>query len=178
MVDGWLRVTALGISALMTSTLSLAQISSPPITSLPDLVADRRPLGDERKFFIFHHDNTTLDEARRDLSFCLRYTQPGEGVVPPYFYNWRAGGEGKSATSGSGPYGLVGSLLGELVAGGLERSKRQINMTHCMLPRGYARYRVSEGLWKELNGRDLQASIEAQARLASGPAPPTPKVQP
>ncbi len=173
------RSAVLGALLLAASVPAMAQSSPGPITSVaPDIAADPRPLGDERKFFIFHRADTSLSEARADLAFCFRYVQTGAGILLPYFAAWEGEGPGKAAVYDGGQYGLVGSLIGAMIAGGLERSKRQMNMMHCMIPRGYARYRISEGLWKELNGADRIASIEVQARLAAGPVPPTPRVLP
>lgn len=150
----------------------------PPSVAVPNIAADTRELGDQRKFFIFHQAGTSLDQARADFAFCFRYAQTGPGIVYPYFYAWKGPGAGKAASYDGGQYGLVGSIIGAMIAGGLERSKRQMNMMHCMIPRGYQRYRISEELWKELNGADRPASIEVQARLASGPVPPTPRIAP
>ena len=101
-----------------------------------------------------------LDQARADFAFCFRYTQTGPGIVYPYFHPWNGPGAGKAASYDGGSYGLVGSIIGAMIAGGIERSKRQMNMMHCMIPRGYQRYRISEPLWKELNGGDRLGSIE------------------
>ena len=178
-----LCVAALGVLALEAPALAqVSPPSTPPppmaVIAVPNLAADARPLGDERKFFVFHRADTSLDQARADLGFCFRYAQTGAGILLPYFYAWQGDGAGKAASYDGGQFGLTGALIGALIAGGLERSKRQINMMRCMLPRGYARYRMSEELWKELNGKDRLASVEVQARIATGPVPPTPRVRP
>ena len=171
-------VVALGVAAWAIPALAQEPPPPPPPISIPvpDLAAEVRPLGDERTFFIFHRAATSFDEAHRDLAFCFRYAQTGPGITFPYFYGWQGTAPGKPASYDVGQFGLVGSLIGAMIAGGLERSKRQMNMMHCMIPRGYSRYRVSEGLWKELNGKDMAASIEVQSRLASGPTPSTPAI--
>lgn len=181
-----LRLAVLGVVILtggpaVATAQEVAHPSPPPLlpkAAIPNLAADPRPLGDERKFFVFHRADASLDQARADLGFCFRYAQTGPGILLPYFYGWKGEGAGAKAEYSGGNYGLVGAMIGAMIAGGLERSKRQINMMRCMLPRGYSRYRISEELWKELNGKDRLASIEVQARLASGPVPQTPKVLP
>ena len=166
-------LTALVLSAVAGGSLASAQIP------LPDLAHDSRPLGDEHKFFIFHQHGVTLDQARADLRYCFRYTRTGPGIQMPYFFPFDGRpGAGRPASYDGGQFGLTGALIGAIIAGPIERSKRQINLMRCMLPRGYARYRVSEGLWKELNGNDVAADVEVQARLASGAVPPTPRVLP
>lgn len=183
-----LRIAALGALVLTCwpTIVTAQQVAHPappsspppPAIAVPDIAADPRPLGDERKFFVFHRADTSLAWARADLGFCFRYVQTGAGILLPYFYTWKGEGAGKPAVYDGGQYGLVGAMIGAMIAGGLERSKRQINMMRCMLPRGYARYRISEELWKELNGKDRGQSIDVQARIASGPVPPTPRVLP
>ena len=145
----------------------------------PNFASDTRPLGDERKFFVFHQRGVTLEQARADLSFCFRYAWTGGGLTAPYFMPWDSRpGTSRPVSYDGGNYGLVGAAIGAMIAGGLERSKRQMSMMRCMLPRGYARYRISEGLWKELNGPDTAKAIEVQALIASGPTPPTPRTLP
>jgi hypothetical protein len=75
-------------------------------------------------------------------------------------------------------YGLVGVAIMAIISGPLDRSVRQSRMMRCMLPRGYARYRTSESMWKQLNGKDLAQSILVQAKIASGPVPPTERTLP
>lgn len=178
MVLQGLCVAAMCAVALEASAVAQGSPLATAAIAVPNLAADARPLGDERKFFIFHRTDTSLDEARADLNFCFRYVQTGPGIIFPYFYAWKGHGAGRPAIYDGGQYGMVGALIGAMIAGGLERSKRQMNMMHCMLPRGYQRYRISEPLWKELNGKERVASIEVQARLASGPVPVTPRIVP
>lgn len=154
--------------------------TAPPVVTVPDLASDRRALGDERKYFIFHQQGTSLDQARTDFEYCSRFTVLGAGLVFPDFIpldskpvpanpvNYDFGGQ----------YGLTGVIIGAMIAGPLERGKKQMAMMRCMLPRGYARYRISEELWKEINGKDRLAAIEVQAHLATGPVPTTPRVMP
>ena len=153
---------------------------APPVVIVPDLAADPRVLGDVRKYFIFHQQGTSLDQARADFGYCSRYTMLAGGVVFPAFIplDNRPGSANPVTYDFGGQYGLTGAIIGAMIAGPLERGKKQMAMMRCMLPRGYARYRISEELWKEINGKDRLAAIEVQARLATGPVPPTPRVLP
>lgn len=155
-------------------------LAATPSALVPDIGADQRPLGDERKYFVFHQQGISLDRARADLGYCFRYTVLGGGVVFPAFVplDASAGVANPVTYDFGGQYGLTGAIIGAIIAGPLERGKKQMAMMRCMLPRGYARYRISEELWKEINGKDRAASIEIQARLATGPVPSTPRVLP
>lgn len=158
----------------------LMQAVSPPpplAVAVPNIAADTRPLGDPRKYFLFHQSGLSLDQARADFTFCARYLETGQGVVLPAFHPWEdSDGPGSPAPDYGGQYGLTGLVIGAIIDGPLIHSKRQMNQMRCMLPRGYVRYRVSEGLWKELAKLDLPQLIEVQAQLASGPKLPTPVV--
>lgn len=145
--------------------------------AIPNLNVPQAELGDERKFFVFHKAGVTLDEARADLGFCSRYIPRGQQRFLPDFVAWQHVDPAKPVPTDIG-YGLVGVAIMAIIDGPIDRSVRQTRMMRCMLPRGYARYRTSETLWKQLNSDDLAASVEIQARIASGPVPPTPRTLP
>lgn len=173
----------MGVAFAILAQLAVATGSlppSPPTVTVPDIAADKRPLGDERKYFVFYQQGTTLDQARIDFDTCFRHAVLGAGVVFPAFIplDSRTVSANPASYDFNGQYGLTGAIIGAMIAGPLERGKKQMAMMRCMLPRGYARYRISEELWKEINGKDRAVAIEVQARLATGPVPPTPRVLP
>lgn len=153
---------------------------APPVVTVPDIASGQNALGDVRKYFIFHQQGTSLDQARTDFEYCSRFTVLGAGLVFPDFIplDSRPVPANPVNYDFGGQYGLTGVIIGAMIAGPLERGKKQMAMMRCMLPRGYARYRISEELWKEINGKDRLAEIEVQARLATGPVPTTPRVLP
>lgn len=144
---------------------------------MPDLAIPPGDLGDDRKFFVFHKPGVSFEAAREDLAFCFRYVPRGSQRRYPGFVPWRDTPVAVSAPQNAN-YGLVGVAIAGIIAGPLDRSVRQSRMMRCMLPRGYARYRTSESLWKSLNGKDIEQSILVQAKIASGPVPPTERVLP
>jgi len=168
-------------------TAWLAALSFPSAAqaqAIPDL-KDGQPYGDERKYFVFYQPGVSLDRARADFRHCFRYALVTAERQPTNFYTPEAptnayamGQAAKPPEYSGGNYGLVGLGIASIIDGPLERSRRQMNMMRCMLPRGYERHRVSESMWKSLNGNDLAAAVEVQAQIASGPAPSTPKVAP
>lgn len=167
---------------LQATPVALSAPAQPPSANaasveVPNLAADTERLGNENKFFIFHRPGTTFAEAAADFRFCFRYVHQGMWEAPPAFVPWSEG-NGLKQREPTYSFGLIGGLMGAAVQGGLERSIRQINLTSCMLPRGYNRYRISAGMWRELNGKDLEQSILVQAKIASGPVPSTPRVLP
>jgi hypothetical protein len=144
----------------------------------PDLNLPANALGDERKYFVFHKPGVTVEQATSDLGFCWRFLPHGFQRPIPSFVPWQRSDGVRKAPNTIGPYGLVGDIIGGIVAGPLERSMRQSRMFRCMVPRGYARYRTSEALWKEINMGDAAQAIRIQALIAAGPVPPTPRVLP
>ena len=136
-----------------------------------------KSLGDERKFFVFHKADVGLEQARADLGFCSRYIARGQQRFLPTFVDWQHADPARPVPNNLN-YGLVGVAIMSIIDGPIDRSVRQTRMMRCMLPRGYARFRTSEAVWKQLNSKDLAASIDLQARIASGPVPPTPRTLP
>ena len=159
------------------SVLLFAAAAASAAAQVPNLAADTRPLGDERKFFVFHKTGVSLEETRADLTFCSRYILRGQQRFLPDFVAWKQPDPANPIPNQLN-YGMVGVAIMAIIGPALDRSVRQTRMMRCMLPRGYARYRISEGLWKEINSDDLPTSIEIQARIAAGPTPVTPRTLP
>lgn len=159
----------------------LAQTAPPPASAdevLPDLAVPAGKLGDDRKYIVFHKPGVTVEQAAADLSFCWRFLPHSVAREAPSFVPWLRGEATRHVSYSNGNYGLVGDAIAAIVAGPVERSIRQSRLYRCMVPRGYARYRTSEDVWKLLNTTDDPArSIRLQARIAAGPVPPTPKVE-
>ena len=160
---------------LLNAVIAAAPLSpslpDPATIVVPDIKGDTRPLGNEKKFFVFHRDATSFAEAKADIRFCMRYINQTMFPPIPDYIPWD-----ERAPAGATP--RYAGIIGQIVVDGVARSLRQSNIMRCMLPRGYARYRISEQLWRELNYRDLESSILVQAKIASGPTPPTPRTLP
>lgn len=164
-------ITAL---SLATPVAAGAQTGDAP----PALDIPAKELGDARKYVVFHKPDVTAEQAEADLAFCWRFLARGVQRRAPGFVPWRQTDAPRAAPYGVNPYGLVGDAIGAIIAGPLDRSVRQSRLYRCMLPRGYARYRTSETVWKQLNSDDATRSIRLQALIAAGPTPPTPRVTP
>ncbi len=171
-----------GIAALLLANATGAVAQSPGAPdpagiAVPDLAAAANKLGDERKFFVFHKPGVSFAQAYSDLSFCARYIPHGAMRSVNSFVPWTSEDPLRPQVVTS-QHGLVGAVILGVVSGPLERSNRQTKMIRCMVPRGYARYRTSEALWKSINGEDMARAMAVQARIASGPVPPTPRTLP
>lgn len=166
---------ALGLASAPPVFAQVAAVPDPASIAVPDLAVS--DLGDERKFFFFHKQGVSFHDAYADLSFCSRYIARGQQRSLPAFVNWRRADPAAPIPAGTN-YGLMGAAILAIVDGPIDRSIRQTRMMRCMLPRGYARYRTSEALWKKISNMDVRESVAIQARIASGPLPPTPRTLP
>ena len=145
---------------------------------LADLAASEKDLGDARKYWVLHKPGVSVEQATADLSFCWRFVPHGVQRSSPSFVPWGRGDATRPVVYDGGQYGLVGMAIAGIIAGPIERSIRQTRMFRCMVPRGYARYRVTEAMWKRIYEAEPKAAIATLARIASGPTPPNPRVVP
>lgn len=165
---------------LLWAGAAAAQPAPPmlPGVAVPSLAVPADQLADARKYFLFHQPGISLAQAEADLAFCWRFLPHGLQRKVPGFVAWRRADGPREIPYAIDQYGLTGQIIGAIIAGPLERSARQSRLFRCMVPRGYARYRTSEALWKQLNEGDPATMIRAQAAIASGPVPPTPRIVP
>jgi len=174
-----LGMFVMGATALIGTCCANAQEAPAISETLPNLNVPEQEWGDDRKYVILHKTGVSVTEAEADFRFCWRFLPHGVQRRSPSFIPWRQTEATRSVTYDGGPYGLVGTAIGAIIQGPLERSVRQSRLYACMLPRGYARYRTSEDVWSLLNDdANPQKSIRLQALIAAGPVPPTPRMEP
>ncbi|MEP2734991.1 MAG: hypothetical protein ABJP34_01740 [Erythrobacter sp.] len=169
-----MRTACAAICLCAAATGASAQDAKP---SLPDLTADAKELGDERKYVVFHKTGISFEAARRDLSACARHSARSQHRSAGDFVPWGEDDKGNVVNYDGGQYGMVGAVMASIIDGPLNRSVRQTIMIRCMTPRGYTRYRAGKDQWQELfEKRDDWIPIAAV--IASGPVPPTPEAKP
>ena len=168
----------LGPTLLALGAAPVAAQNAPPqpIVTVEELAAAEKDLGDPRKYWVLHKPGVSVEQASADLTFCWRFVPHGVQRSTPSFVPWRKRDANRPVSYTGGPYGLVGAAIGAIISGPLERSIRQSRMFRCMVPRGYARYRVTEDLWKRIYQAEPAQAIATLAAIASGPMPPTPEV--
>ena len=135
---------------------------------------------DFNKFFYFHRDNTSFEEAYADIRECDALAS-GSSIYM---------GDNSGATAAAmTQYGLlpgaIGGAIGSVVADAIfgsaaRREQRRVNLRNCMGFKQYQRYGLTRDLWTSFNfeeglGRKrepvrLQA-LAIQALVASGPKP-------
>jgi hypothetical protein len=137
--------------------------------------------GDFEKYYYFHRDATSFDQAFADIAECDQLSvglasYSGEFEPYPGYY-----------ASQYGIGGAIGAALGAMFAdmihgSAARREMRRVNMRNCMGYKGYQRYGIPKDLWEafnfeEGNGRkdeDIRAAkLLQQAKVASGPKPQT-----
>lgn len=151
-----------------------SSIPDPAAIAIPDLSGGRDPgvVTNGWKYFYFWRADTSFEQAYADLADCYRFMPvPGGDARLPAFVPWEeASGMGEAQTVIS-PYGIVGEVIGAIVAGPLIRRAHQSRLRRCMEPRGYERFPLQERRWEELTDNFSRASIAMQAKAASGPRP-------
>lgn len=183
---------------LPLSTAAQAQaLPEPPIrtftqaeieaVAVPDLAYEPDPEieADFEKYFFFHREDTSFDQAFADISECdalahgINHVAIGWGPTAPDNIDF------------TGPVlGTLRSLLNPsdaIFASGERRWIRRYNIRTCMFFKGYDRYGLEKKLWQAFhfeegfsreNARDRRAALLKQARVASGPKPPLEVLEP
>ena len=158
------------IAALL---LTAANLTAAPMVSsaetksekpIDDAIAEDIP-GDPAKFFLFHLEGVTADQARGDLVYCI--------------------GQARPILSMRDRMGSSGGLLGAVINGRMAEidrfRMRNAAMRKCMGMIGYDRYLVPEDIWKVVvNEGDIVLDdnalvdidvVERMVAFASGPKP-------
>jgi hypothetical protein len=166
----------LALAVVAGSPLNAGTPPDPAIVEVPAITEGRDPkvIEDGWKWFYFHRANTSYAQAYADIEDCYRFLPvPNAGGVSfPGFAPWRARADSKTVRPPPiGPYGLVGDIIGSIVAGPIERRARQSRMRRCMEPKGYQRYPMSEDNWKRAVNHYSPLTLPVQAKLAAGAAP-------
>lgn len=161
------------LSASPASAQQQPDRPAPESVTLPDMSSSSDPAiaGDGWKYFYFHKQGVSYDHAYADFNECYRFLpSPGASPALPMFAPWREK-PGSRPITATPAYGLVGSIIGGMVAGPIERRARQSRMRRCLEPRGYVRYPLAKDSWEKLIDNYSERSIAMQAKAASGPRP-------
>lgn len=167
---------ALVVAALVHSTMNAEEsprLPDPATILVPDLSESSRPevVRGGTKYFFFHREGVTFEEAHADFSECFLFLQPNdwESVHINRFVPWESQpGRGRDVLSN--PYGLVGIAIAAMVEGSLQHGDYQAKMRACMEPRGYVRRGVAKDIWRRVTGQPPEQSIAILSKIASGPA--------
>jgi hypothetical protein len=158
-------IAALLITAASIATAPMAGAAETK-TEKPkdDAVAEEIP-GDPAKFFLFHMENVSADQARGDLIYCIEQARP----ILSMRDRMPSGG------------GLLGAVINGRMAEIDRFRMRNAAMRKCMGMMGYDRYLVPEDIWKVVvNEGDIVLDdnalvdidvVERMVAFASGPTP-------
>ena len=130
------------------------------------------------RYFYFWKSGVTAERARADLGECQNYAN---GVILWAVLPERLPEEAtrlRPQISGGMMGPLVGGLVYSMVEGGLTRRIAIANLRKCMGFKGYRRFGLSEALWEQLNQGEAEAVLTRQARIAAGPEPARPSLDP
>ena len=157
--------------------------------AMPELIFDPAKVQEKdfEKYFYFHREDTSFDEAYADITEC-------DALVSGYNYYLGANDAAISnAMAQNGILagaigGMIGSLLADAILGSAERRKqKRKNMRNCMYYKEYVRYGLKKDLWQAFHFEEglsrenvdkREAALLQQARVASGPKPTTQELMP
>lgn len=166
------------IAALAAASPAAAQADTPPdpaTVTLPDMTPtrDSQVIRNGWRFFYFHKAGVSYAQAHADFADCYRFLPVASPAgYLPMFRPWiRSVEPGPPPAPAANNYGLIGGVIGGMVAGPIERRQRQSRMRLCLEPRGYVRYPLREDVWRQLIDNYSPRSIAMQAKAASGPGP-------
>jgi hypothetical protein len=130
------------------------------------------------KYFYFHRDGTSFEEAYADIRECDAVAS-GSSIYLGGDPGIMAGQYGIGGAIG----GAIGSAIADAIFGSAaRRAQRRTSLRNCMGFKQYKRYGLSRDLWTEFNfeegmGRKREPvrlhAIALQALVASGPEPTT-----
>ena len=169
----------------------LAWVPAAEMVEMPALVFEEseRTAADYNQFFYFHRADTTFATALADLRACDGFSRDlsreGNSSFAHIVEGARRGGRAGGGALGAPLGGALGGAIGRSIAQGPAereelRKKYRINIRRCMFLSGYARYGLTERLWKDLafdiadddlTEEERQRSLLAQARAASAGLP-------
>lgn len=195
-----LNVTLLFALLLPLAAVAQAQAieSGPPIrtfteaeieaVAMPDLAYEPDPEieADFDKYFFFHREDTSFDQAFADITECDALAHG----MTKYGSDWPP--TVSQMTNDYGPVlgklSVLGGLMGDAIFdSGERRWIRRFNIRRCMFFKGYDRYGLEKKLWQAFhfeeglgrkNDQDRLAALLQQARVASGPKPPLEVLEP
>lgn len=155
--------------------------------TMPDLAYDPNPEieADFEKYFFFHREDTSFDQAFADISECDALAHG----ITKYGSDWPP--TISQRTMDYGPvFGFISALTNPtdaIFGSGERRWIRRYNIRTCMFYKGYDRYGLEKSRWQAfhfeegLGRKNEQVRLVAllkQARVASGPKPPLEVLEP
>lgn len=151
-----------------------------------DLVFEADPKHTEEfhKYFFFHKDGVSFDQARDEIGECNVYqTGPAgaEGetfLIVPRFVSLSETQSYKPYVYNSNDGGVVGAIIGDIISASILKKNKAQRWRRCMEFKGYDRYGLSKDLWKTISKVGDDQYIQIHANIASGPKPQAEKLLP
>ena len=179
-------VLSVAMVAMLAETAAAQEAKIDPMTVVPDPATVATPkldfaetpedAADYDKYFYFHRDGTSFEEALADLRDCDGFAR---GLSSGYRYQETPYPYAYTAAGVAG--GLIANAMMSAIFGSAEKRRlRRVNMRRCMGYKDYARYGLQKDLWQEFNFEEgfsaeeegkRQAMLAQQAKVASGPRP-------
>lgn len=155
-----------------TGTLQAQVLENTPVDG------GRADEGNSWKYFYFHKDGASEEQARADIIQCYGYaenlTLMKQGSSPTYMSVPYGGTNGLSPLA-AGLVGGAGGLAGAIIAGfmdaGERRAMERTNLRKCFGFKGYDRYEMTKEEHGDLLDGDADIVRARLVALATGDAP-------
>ena len=173
------------------STLPVRSFTSAEIetVAMPELAYDTTTVAEDdyEKYFYFHRSETDFETAFADVTECDAISS-GSSIYMGVDAGQMGANMAQYGLLAGAVGGAVASLMADAIFGSAERRKqRRLNVRNCMHFKGYDRYGLAKDLWQEFHfeeglsktdTEEREEKLMMQARVASGPAPTTERLNP
>jgi len=171
-----LAATFLASSTGVLAAAPAEAVLPPPFeeVSVPTILGGPAVEAEGWKYFYFWKSSISYADAYADFYDCYRFLPvPNAAYGKLAFTPWvnEPHLTPRRDHTEAGKFGLVGDVVGSMVAGPLERRLRQSRMRRCLEPRGYLRFPASKEVWEKILNNYSVESIAVQAKLASSGRP-------
>jgi len=173
--------------SLGASSLAAAQssVDSTKLTAA-DLVfeADEKHTKEFHKYFFFHKDGVSYDQALNDFGECDVYQRGPIGstevtfTILPRFVSLSENQSYKPYVYNPNDGGVVGAIVGDIVNAPILQKNEAQRLRKCMEYKSYDRYGISKERWKLIHKAKPPNYVKISASIASGPKPTTEKILP
>lgn len=150
--------------------------------------ADKKHTEEFHKYFFFHKQGVTYDQALDDFAECNIYQNGPVGsegdtvIFTPSFVSLSESQSYTPRLKEQKNNGIIGdaivSLVGDITAAPILLKYRSQRLRKCMEYKNYDRYGLSKDKWRLIHQSKTGNFVKISASIASGPAPKTEKILP
>ena len=165
--------------------LAMFGLLTPQLVYSQDQQGGRPDEGTSWKYFYFHKDGVSEEEARADIIQCYGYTQNLAVMEPgssPAYASVPYGGTTGLSPGAAALAGGLGALAGAVITGfmnaGERRAMARTNLRKCFGFKGYSRYELTKDEHQALHDGEQEIVRARLMEKATGPSPKAERLVP